>query len=109
VVWFAAGAAAALAGACVFAYAWLGFERITTASAVHEPLLVALDEFETRAARSGDAELAASLEQFSRCWEAFAFAEGESPEQFARAVFTTGSAACRATRDASPLGSRPTR
>ena len=98
--WFAAGAAAALVGTSVFAYAWVELERATTASTVHQPLLVALDGLRARAERNGDAEVAGGIEQLARCWEAYAFAEGESPEQFGPAL-SIGAAVCRATRDAS--------
>jgi hypothetical protein len=70
--------------------------------------LVALDRLHARASQNGDAEVAASLEQLSRCWEAYAFADGEKPEQFAWAL-STSEPACRATREGSSGWAPPAR
>lgn len=99
--WFTAGAAAMLMGTLVLAFAWSELARLTTASTVHQPLLAALERLHALAERGDHGEVTTSLEQLRRCWEAYAFADGETPEQFAYLISATGTAACKATGRAS--------
>jgi hypothetical protein len=86
-----------LLGALALAYAWSEVERVTLASMAHKPLLAALERLQARAARGEYSEIAADLDQLRRCWEAYAFGDGEEPEQFAAQIPAMGTAACRAT------------
>lgn len=87
---FATGAVAVAVMAAVFAVAWSSHVRVSMASTVHGPLLSALADLHASAERGELGEVARKTDQLKRCWEAFAYAEGESPELFVARLVNDG-------------------